>query len=68
MVLERKVAFINLTDDSIEIRPVPLDLRKKFLGRIPINLGRRRIGFTTGIKMVFRRERASKGLDWMNEN
>lgn len=38
MVLERKVAFINLTDDSIEIKPVPLDLRKKFLGGRGINM------------------------------
>ncbi len=38
MVLERKVAFINLTDDSIEIKPVPLDLRKKLLGGRGINM------------------------------
>ena len=38
MVLERKVAFINLTEDSIEIKPVPLDLRKKFLGGRGINM------------------------------
>jgi aldehyde:ferredoxin oxidoreductase len=38
MVLERKVAFINLTDDSIEIKPVPLDFRKKFLGGRGINM------------------------------
>ena len=38
MVLERKVAFINLTDDSIEIKPIPLDLRKKFLGGRGINM------------------------------
>jgi aldehyde:ferredoxin oxidoreductase len=38
MVLERKVAFINLTDDSIEIKPVPLYLRKKFLGGRGINM------------------------------
>ena len=38
MVLERKVAFINLADDSIEIKPVPLDLRKKFLGGRGFNM------------------------------
>ena len=38
MVLERKVGFINLTDDSIEIKPVPLSLRKKFLGGRGINI------------------------------
>jgi aldehyde:ferredoxin oxidoreductase len=38
MVLETKVAFINLTDDSIEIKPVPLSLRKKFLGGRGINM------------------------------
>ena len=38
MVLQRKTAFINLTDCSIEIKPVPLDLRKKFLGGRGINM------------------------------
>lgn len=38
MALERKVGFINLTNDSIEIKPVPLDLRKKFLGGRGINM------------------------------
>ncbi len=38
MVLDRKVAFINLTDHSVEIKPIPLDLRRKFLGGRGINM------------------------------
>ncbi len=38
MVLHRKVAFINLTDRSAEIKPIPLDLRKKYLGGRGINM------------------------------
>ncbi len=37
MVPDRKIAFINLTDRSIEIKPIPLDLRKKFWGGRGIN-------------------------------
>lgn len=38
MVLERKIAFIHLSDASAEITPVPPDLRKKFLGGRGINM------------------------------
>jgi len=38
MVLDRKVAFINLTDQSVEIKPISLDLRRKFLGGRGINM------------------------------
>jgi len=32
MALNRKVAYINLTTGEINIKPIPLDVRKKFLG------------------------------------
>ena len=32
MALNRKVAFINLTTGEIDIKPIPLEVRKKFLG------------------------------------
>ncbi|MBW1913038.1 MAG: aldehyde ferredoxin oxidoreductase, partial [Deltaproteobacteria bacterium] len=32
MALNRKIAYINLSTGEIEIRPIPLDIRKKFLG------------------------------------
>jgi len=32
MALNRKIAYINLTTGDIEIKPIPLDVRKKFLG------------------------------------
>ncbi len=38
MVLERKIAFIHLSDASAEITPIPPDLRKKFLGGRGINM------------------------------
>jgi len=38
MVLDRKIALINLNDHSIDIAPVPLDLRKRFLGGRGINI------------------------------
>ena len=38
MVLDRKIAFIDLNDGSIEISPISLDLRKKFLGGRGINM------------------------------
>ncbi|MBM4339583.1 MAG: aldehyde ferredoxin oxidoreductase family protein [Deltaproteobacteria bacterium] len=38
MVLERKIAFINLSNSSIKIKPTPLGLRKKFLGGRGINM------------------------------
>jgi len=31
MALERKIAYIDLTTGKIEIKPIPLELRKKFL-------------------------------------
>jgi aldehyde:ferredoxin oxidoreductase len=38
MVLDRNIGFINLTDRSIENKPIPLDLRKNFLGGRGINI------------------------------
>ena len=38
MVLERKIAFIHLDKDSVEIAPIPLNLRNKFLGGRGINM------------------------------
>lgn len=32
MVLDRKVAFIDLTTGKIDIKPIPLELRKMFIG------------------------------------
>jgi len=32
MALNRKIAYIDLTTGEIEIKPIPLELRKKFLG------------------------------------
>jgi aldehyde:ferredoxin oxidoreductase len=32
MALERKIAYIDLSTGKIEIKPIPLDVRKKFLG------------------------------------
>lgn len=38
MVLERKIAFVNLSNSSIKIKPIQLDLRRKFLGGRGINM------------------------------
>jgi aldehyde:ferredoxin oxidoreductase len=38
MVFERKIAFIHLDKESVDIVPIPLDLRKKFLGGRGINM------------------------------
>ena len=32
MALDRKIAYINLTTGVVEIKPIPLDIRKKFIG------------------------------------
>jgi aldehyde:ferredoxin oxidoreductase len=32
MPLNRKIAYIDLTTGDIRIEPIPLELRKKFLG------------------------------------
>ena len=32
MALDRKIAYINLTTGEVEVKPIPLDVRKKFLG------------------------------------
>jgi aldehyde:ferredoxin oxidoreductase len=32
MALNRKIAYINLSTGKIDIKPIPLDVRKKFLG------------------------------------
>ncbi|MFH1123420.1 MAG: aldehyde ferredoxin oxidoreductase N-terminal domain-containing protein [Pseudomonadota bacterium] len=38
MVLDRKIAFIDLFTGMTEIKPISLDLRKKFLGGRGINM------------------------------
>jgi aldehyde:ferredoxin oxidoreductase len=38
MVLDRKIAFVNLSDASYEIKSIPLDWRRKFLGGRGINM------------------------------
>jgi len=38
MALKRNIAFIDLSKNSIEIVPVPVDLRKKFQGGRGINM------------------------------
>ena len=32
MALNRKIAYIDLSTGEIEIKPIPLDVRRKFLG------------------------------------
>ncbi|MEJ2025857.1 MAG: aldehyde ferredoxin oxidoreductase N-terminal domain-containing protein, partial [Deltaproteobacteria bacterium] len=32
MALERKIAYIDLTTGEVQIKPIPLEIRKKFLG------------------------------------
>ena len=32
MPLNRKIALINLTTGEVNIKPIPLEVRKKFLG------------------------------------
>ena len=32
MPLKRKIAYIDLTTGEIEIKPIPIEVRKKFLG------------------------------------
>ncbi|MFO7990565.1 MAG: aldehyde ferredoxin oxidoreductase N-terminal domain-containing protein, partial [Desulfotignum sp.] len=32
MALDRKIAYINLTTGDVEIKPIPLEMRKKFIG------------------------------------
>ncbi len=32
MALDRKIAYVNLTTGDIEIKPIPLSIRKRFLG------------------------------------
>jgi len=32
MIFDRKIAFIHLTDGTIETEPISIDLRRKFLG------------------------------------
>ena len=38
MVLDRKILYVNLTDRSYELKPVPVEWRKKFLGGRGINM------------------------------
>jgi hypothetical protein len=63
MVLERKVAFINLTDDSIEIKPVPLSLRKKFLGGRGIRTSLKNSAARTGLGAVMGSKNLSKEIN-----
>jgi hypothetical protein len=63
MVLERKVAFINLTDDSIEINPVPLSLRKKFLGARGIRTSLKNSAARTGLGAVMGSKNLSKEIN-----
>jgi len=32
MALNRKIAYINLTEGTVEIKPIPIKMRKLFLG------------------------------------
>ncbi|NOX32576.1 MAG: aldehyde ferredoxin oxidoreductase family protein [Deltaproteobacteria bacterium] len=32
MALDRKIAYINLTTGDVTVKPIPLDIRKKFIG------------------------------------
>lgn len=32
MALDRKIAYINLTTGDVEVKPIPLEIRKKYLG------------------------------------
>src|SRR3990172_12908364 len=32
MALNRKIAYIDLSTGKVEVKPIPLDVRKKFLG------------------------------------
>ena len=43
MPLNRKIAYIDLTTGDIEIKPIPMEIRKKFLGGRGIDA----ISFTT---------------------
>jgi aldehyde:ferredoxin oxidoreductase len=38
MVLDRKIAYVNLSDGSYEIKKIPMDWRKNFLGGRGINM------------------------------
>jgi aldehyde:ferredoxin oxidoreductase len=38
MVLDRKIAYVNLSDGSCEIRKIPMEWRRKFLGGRGINM------------------------------
>ena len=38
MVLDRKIGFVNLSDASYEIKSIPIDWRRKFLGGRGINM------------------------------
>lgn len=33
MALDRKIAYINLTTGDVEIKPIPLEMRKKIYRR-----------------------------------
>ena len=37
MPLNRKVGYVNLSTGEIDIKPIPLEIRKKFLGGRGLN-------------------------------
>jgi len=37
MALDRKIAYINLSTGKIETRPIPIEIRKKFLNNMSQN-------------------------------
>jgi aldehyde:ferredoxin oxidoreductase len=37
-VLDRKIAYIDLSEESIQIQPLPVDLRRRFLGGRGLNM------------------------------
>ena len=38
MVLDRKIASVDLSDESVQIRSVPIEIRRKFLGGRGLNM------------------------------
>ena len=32
MALNRKIAYIDLSTGKVEVKPIPIEIRKKFLG------------------------------------
>ena len=38
MVLDRKIAFIDLSEQSVRVEKIPVELRRKFLGGRGLNM------------------------------